>query len=257
MQICVLGSGSGGNCTYVSTGRVSILIDVGFGSRSLARRWRETGLDGRNIAGVFLTHGHCDHFSGVLAFASERGIPVFLTAGTLTDVPALEQLPAMEILRPGCPVAMGDLCVTPFAISHDASEPVGFRLEAAGIAGALATDLGEITPEVALALQDCDWLVLESNHDENLLRLGSYPWPLKQRLLSRIGHLSNQALAAFLSHSFDGHAAHILLAHLSQQNNHPLLAFDTAVRALGQRSETRTWNVHLTDQKKPSIVVNL
>jgi phosphoribosyl 1,2-cyclic phosphodiesterase len=139
---------------------------------------------------------------------------------------------------------------------------VGFRFEANGIQGALATDLGEISPDVSARLRCCDWLILESNHDENLLRLGPYPWPLKQRLLSRVGHLSNHSLARFLTGDFDGNAGHLFLAHLSRQNNDPQLAFDTARRALDNRPQTNGdaqdhWTLHLTEQTKPSIVLEL
>jgi phosphoribosyl 1,2-cyclic phosphodiesterase len=258
----VLGSGSGGNCTYLSTPRVSVLVDLGFGRRSLERRFSEAHLGDGKIDAVFVTHGHIDHFSGVIGLACETQIPVFMTAGTFQEAPDLALLPQVEILRPGDPVTLGDLTVTPFAISHDSAEPVGFRFEAEGIRGALATDLGEITPEVADHLQNCDWLILESNHDENLLRLGPYPWPLKQRLLSRVGHLSNYSLAQFLTSDFDGNATHLFLAHLSRQNNDPQLAFDSASHALATRSLARSatachWALHLTEQTKPSIVLDL
>ena len=262
MRVCVLGSGSGGNCTYLSTPRVSVLVDLGFGKRSLDRRLSEAQLANGKIDAVFLTHGHFDHFSGVIGLACENQIPVFMTAGTYEEASDLALLPSVEIVRPGQSVTLGDLSATAFAISHDSAEPVGFRFEAEGIRGALATDLGEITPEVAGCLRDRDWLILESNHDENLLRLGPYPWPLKQRLLSRVGHLSNHSLGCFLTGDFDGNAAHLFLAHLSRQNNDPHLALDTAWRALKDRpgvngdADTR-WSLHLTEQTKPSIVLDL
>lgn len=258
----MLGSGSGGNCTYLSTPRVSVLVDLGFGKRSLDRRLSEAQLGNGAVDAVFLTHGHFDHFSGVIGLACENQIPVFMTAGTYEETPDLALIPSVEVVRPGESVTLDDLSVTPFAISHDSAEPVGFRFEAEGIRGALATDLGEITPEVSRRLRDCDWLVVESNHDENLLRLGPYPWPLKQRLLSRVGHLSNHSLAQFLTSDFDGSAVHLFLAHLSRQNNDPQLAFDSAWRALKGRpgvngdAEGR-WALHLTEQTKPSIVLEL
>jgi phosphoribosyl 1,2-cyclic phosphodiesterase len=158
--------------------------------------------------------------------------------------------------------------VTPFAISHDAAEPVGFRFEAERVSGALATDLGEMTPEVAARLTGCDWLILESNHDENLVRLGPYPWALKQRLLSPVGHLSNHAVAEFLGNAFDARARHIFLAHLSRNNNTPALALDSAQAALDRRFGSQSSDdtcapgderhcLHLTDQVKPSIVLSL
>ena len=182
---------------------------------------------------------------------------MFATEGTLEEFPESGALPRVELLRSGCPVIVGGLTVTPFAISHDAAEPVGFRFEAQGISGALATDLGQMTPEVGEHLDGCDWLILESNHDENLVRLGPYPWALKQRLLSSVGHLSNHAVAQFLGGPFDAQAQHIFLAHLSRKNNTPELALETAQSALDARFGARSHSLYLTDQIKPSIVLDL
>ena len=239
----------------ISTGKVSILTDLGFGKRSLQRRLHAANLDDQKISGIFLTHGHFDHINGVSALALERKIPVFATRGTLEELP--ESLARVEVLRAGRPVTLGDLCVTPFAISHDAAEPVGFRFEAEGVRGALATDLGQMTPDVSAHFAGCDWLILESNHDENLVRLGPYPWLLKQRLLSPVGHLSNHAVAEFLSKGFDAQAQHIFLAHLSRKNNTPALARDSAQAALDSRFGSQSSRLHLTDQVKPSIVLSL
>ncbi len=257
MRICVLGSGSSGNCTLVSTDRVSILTDLGFGQRSLQRRLHSADLSDEKVSAIFLTHAHFDHINGVSAFAMERKIPVFATQGTFQELPDSEGLPRVELLRTGCPVTLGDLCVTPFAISHDAAEPVGFRFQAKGVSGALATDLGEMTPEVAGHLAGCNWLILESNHDENLVRLGPYPWALKQRLLSPVGHLSNHAVAEFLGNAFYAQAQHIFLAHLSRNNNTPALALESAQAALDTRFGPQSCCLHLTDQVKPSIVLSL
>jgi len=260
VRVCVLGSGSSGNCTLVATSKVSVLTDLGFGPRSLLRRLRAADLVNQRIDAIFLTHGHFDHISGVVGMAAQWEIPVFLTPGTLHELRDLDLLPRVEVLQAGVPVILADLSVTPFAISHDAAEPVGFRFEAEGVAGALATDLGEITPAVLPHLAKCDWLILESNHDENLVRLGSYPLPLKQRLLSPVGHLSNHAVAGFLSRQFDARAEHIFLAHLSRNNNTPALALESAQAALDQRFGnvcSPAVALHLTDQVKPSIVLDL
>ncbi len=247
---------------------MSVLTDLGFGKRSLERRLHAANLAQERIGAIFLTHAHFDHISGVSAFAAENKIPVFATPGTLHELPDAKALPKVEPLGAGCTVTLGDLNVTAFAISHDAAEPVGFRFRAQGVSGALATDLGQMTPEVAACLAGCDWLILESNHDENLVRLGPYPWALKQRLLSPVGHLSNRALAEFLGHGFDAQARHIFLAHLSRNNNTPALALETARAALDKRFGGRWWDparpsqngspcLHLTDQVKPSIVLSL
>ncbi len=259
MKLSVLGSGSSGNCTWLGTARTSVLIDLGFGPRSLAKRLHKAGLNDRPVDAILVTHGHSDHAKGVVPYAEKHGVPVFMNSGTRDEVPELAALDRWEEFRAGIPFAIGDLEVEPFAVSHDSAQPVGFRFTAKGIRGALATDLGEISPMVAGRLEGCDWLILESNHDEDMLRLGPYPWSLKQRVLSRLGHLSNTAIAQFLSQRFDGLARHLFLAHLSQQNNDPVVALHSARDALLSRPRSlfEQCRLHLTHQAKPSIVLNL
>jgi len=237
-----------------------VLVDLGFGVRSLDRRLAEAELCDSRVDAIFLTHGHCDHVGGMQSLLKRLPkLRVFLTAGTLEETPALQLHDCLEVIQAGCEVQLADLVVKPFAIPHDAAESVGFRFEAGGIAGTLATDLGHLDDSVIAGLRDCDWIVLESNHDEELLRIGPYPWPLKQRLLSRVGHLSNGAVARFLAGDFDGRARHIFLAHLSKENNRPEIALDCAMDAVRCRpAGTRNGcNIHLTHQKKPSIVVQV
>ncbi|HSR69941.1 MAG TPA: MBL fold metallo-hydrolase [Acidobacteriota bacterium] len=262
MRVCVLGSGSSGNCTYVETRRTRLLIDNGFGPRSLRRRLQEAGLPIDHFDALLITHGHIDHWKGAEAFVRVYQAPVYANVGTRNEVAELQQIDRWEEFRTGEPFVVGDVEVDPFPVLHDAADPVGFRLRAAGLAGAVATDLGSLTEAVEERLSACDWLILESNHDEELLRLGPYPWSLKQRLTSRLGHLSNRAFAGFLSR-FDGQARHVFLAHLSRNNNDPDIALDTARQGLNRRS-TGTfhdlWNpiqLHLTHQSRPTPVVEL
>ena len=145
-------------------------------------------------------------------------------------------LPAVESFQAGQPFEIGDIAVSPFTIPHDAADPVGFVFRAEGVRIAFATDLGYIPPNVKAQLKDVDLLLLESNHDLEMLRDGPYPWSVKQRVLSRVGHLSNEAAAAFLENEYDGQAAYVILAHLSESNNLPELARVTAERALNGRA---------------------
>ncbi len=259
MRITVLGSGSGGNCTLVATSKTTILIDQGFGPLSLRRRLKLAEMEGTGLDAVLLTHGHSDHSSGVAAIASEFGAPVYMNEGTRGEAPHLSGLDRWERFDSGCPFQIGDVTVEAFPISHDSAEPVGFRIEAEGLRGALATDLGELTPPVMDRLRGCDWLVLESNHDEEMLKLGPYPWLLKQRVLGRTGHLSNSAIARFLAGPFDGSARHLFLAHLSRENNDPEIALRSARNALKRRRFPllERCSLHLTHQSKPSIVLDL
>jgi phosphoribosyl 1,2-cyclic phosphodiesterase len=259
VKISVLGSGSSGNCTCIATENTCLLVDLGFGWRSLTRRLQEAGLQDRKIDAVMFTHGHSDHTKGISSFRSRSAAPLFLNEGTQAEIRGLKEVDGKEIFCSDAPFIIGDFEIEAFPVSHDAAEPVGFRFRAEGIDGALATDLGELNDQVATKLRGCEWLILESNHDEQMLKIGPYPWDLKQRVLSRLGHLSNQDLSNFLAGDFDGQASHILLAHLSRHNNDPEVALEQASRALSQRfpQSAQDHQLHLTYQNKPSIVVTL
>jgi phosphoribosyl 1,2-cyclic phosphodiesterase len=160
-------------------------------------------------------------------------------------------LPALEYFQAGKPFEIGDIAISPFTIPHDAADPVGFVFQAEGVRMAFATDLGYIPPNVKAQLQSLDLLLLESNHDLEMLRDGPYPWQVKQRVLSRVGHLSNEAAAKFLEEDYDGQAAYVILAHLSESNNLPELARLTAERALQGRASLLANKLLLADQHVP------
>jgi phosphoribosyl 1,2-cyclic phosphodiesterase len=165
-------------------------------------------------------------------------------------------LPSVEYFQAGQPFDIGDIAVSPFTIPHDADDPVGFVFRAEGVRMAFATDLGYIPPNVKAQLKGVDLLLLESNHDLEMLRDGPYPWAVKQRVLSRVGHLSNEAAAEFLQTSYDGQAAYVILAHLSESNNLPELARVTAERALNGRASLLANRLMLADQHEPLSGIN-
>ncbi len=165
-------------------------------------------------------------------------------------------LPSVEYFQAGQPFAIGDISVSPFTIPHDAADPVGFVFRAEGVRMALATDLGYIPPNVKAQLHRVDLLLLESNHDLDMLRDGPYPWAVKQRVLSRVGHLSNEAAADYLENSYDGQAAYVILAHLSESNNLPELARVTAERALNGRASLLANRLLLASQHEPLSGIN-
>ena len=259
MKVSVLGSGSSGNCTCIATEKTCILVDLGFSWRSLTRRLHEAGLHDRKIDAVIITHGHSDHTQGISSFRSRSAAPIFVNEGTQAEVPGFGIVDGKEKFCSKAPFIIGDLEIEAFPVSHDAAEPVGFRFRGEGIDGALATDLGELSDKVAAKLRGCDWLIVESNHDEQMLKIGPYPWDVKQRVMSRLGHLSNQELSSFLAGDFDGQASHILLAHLSRQNNDPEVALGHATRALSQHfpRSSQDHQLHLTHQDRPSVVLTL
>jgi phosphoribosyl 1,2-cyclic phosphodiesterase len=174
-------------------------------------------------------------------------------AASASSAPAKDPtwLPKVEYFQAGEPFEIGDIAVSPFTIPHDAADPVGFVFRSEGVRMALATDLGYISPNVKAQLQGLDLLLLESNHDLEMLRDGPYPWSVKQRVLSRVGHLSNEAAASFLEDGYDGQAAYIILAHLSESNNLPELARVTAERALTGRASLLANRLLLAEQNEP------
>jgi phosphoribosyl 1,2-cyclic phosphodiesterase len=181
--------------------------------------------------------------------------PAGLSNLALTNPPTMKEdptwLPAVEYFRAGEPFSIGDIALSPFTIPHDAADPVGFVLCAEGIRMGFATDLGYIPPNVKEQLRALDLLLLESNHDLEMLRDGPYPWSVKQRVLSRVGHLSNDATAEFLSTAYDGQAAYVILAHLSENNNLPELAKVAAERALLGRASLLANRLLLAEQHQP------
>jgi phosphoribosyl 1,2-cyclic phosphodiesterase len=176
-------------------------------------------------------------------------------AGETGEPPSLKEdptwLPAVEYFEAGRPFTIGDLSVSPFTIPHDAADPVGFVFTAEGVRMGFATDLGYVTPNVKQQLRGLDLLLLESNHDLEMLRDGPYPWAVKQRVLSRVGHLSNDAASEFLESGYDGQAAHVILAHLSENNNLPELARVAAERALLGRASLLANRLLLAEQHQP------
>lgn len=167
------------------------------------------------------------------------------------------ELPALEYFSSGQRFAIGDIEILPFTIPHDAADPVGFLFRIDGVKIAIVTDLGYVTENVKVHLRNCDVLMIESNHDVEMLREGPYPWSVKQRVLSRVGHLSNRALAHFLANDYDGGAAFLVLAHLSEANNHPELARKTAEQALGEQLPLIANKLLLASQSEPLEPIRL
>jgi phosphoribosyl 1,2-cyclic phosphodiesterase len=245
VSVSVLASGSRGNCALVASSTTRILVDAGLSGRETFKRLRSIGERVEDISAILITHEHSDHVAGLQRLASKLNVPVFLTAPTYhawsravrerDDANAAPELPKPEHFSSGRSFCVGDIEVMPFTIPHDAADPVGFTFRAEGVKVGFATDLGYMPVSVRNHLRGCSVLVMESNHDVEMLRAGNYPWSVKQRVMSRVGHLSNEALAEFFSSDYDGGAEYIVLAHLSEQNNHPERARIAAEQALAGR----------------------
>ena len=251
--MAVLGSGSAGNCTFVATDRVKVLIDAGLSKRETVRRLASIGETLESIRAILVTHEHSDHTGGLARLTSQYRIPVYITSLTQAALAPQTELPAVETIRAGNRFQLADLTIEPFTIPHDAADPVGFRLTSAGVRTAVVTDLGYIPENVKDYLRGCHCLIIESNHDLEMLRNGPYPWYVKQRVMSRDGHLSNLALGEFLTNDFDGQARVLVLAHLSEQNNHPEIARLAAASALESESVRET-RLAIASQREPTEV---
>lgn len=254
----MLASGSRGNCAVVASARTRILVDAGISCRETFRRMKSLQEDPRSISAILITHEHCDHVYGLATLAKKLHIPVFMTGAThqawsrairnqLGERPRLEKF---ECFESGRTFQVGDIAVKPFTIPHDAIDPVGFTFRCEGVKVGIATDLGYLPPSVRDHLRGCDVLVMESNHDLEMLRGGPYPWPVKQRVMSRVGHLSNEALADFFSNDYDNSATFVVLAHLSEENNHPEIARRGAEKALAARGSLFQNRVLLASQSE-------
>ena len=247
VSVSVLASGSRGNCSLVATSSTRILVDAGLSGRETFKRLRavadRNGERTEEISAILITHEHSDHVAGLQRLATKLNVPVFLTAPThqawsravRDEKGAIPELPKSEHFSAGVGFRVGDIEVMPFTIPHDAEDPVGFTFRAEGVKIGFATDLGYMPVSVRDHLRGCSVLVMESNHDVEMLRSGPYPWSVKQRVMSRVGHLSNLALADFLTNDYDNSATFVVLAHLSEQNNHPEIARREAEKALATR----------------------
>jgi phosphoribosyl 1,2-cyclic phosphodiesterase len=238
MRINILGSSSAGNSTLIVAGSTRVLVDAGFSARETKQRLKAIGEDIAHIAAIVITHEHSDHIRGAPVLARSLGIPVFISRRALDSwhtVKSGDELATNQFITAEQPFQIGELAFYPFEVPHDAAETLAFTIEAQGVRVGFVTDLGYIPQMVAHHLKGCDALILEANHDLEMLRIGPYPWSLKQRVMSRHGHLSNDEMARFLREDFDGRAQYILLAHLSQKNNHPEIARMTAIEALASR----------------------
>ncbi len=259
VRFTVLASGSKGNCTVVATERTRLLVDCGLSCRETFRRMKLMGEDPHALNAIVVSHEHSDHVQGLLVTAKKLRIPVYMTEATRAAwrrqlrAQRLEPPPGMaeETFDAGRGFQVGDIAVSSFTIPHDAADPVAFTFRAEGVKLGVVTDLGYMPASVRQHVRGCDVLMIESNHDLEMLRTGPYPWSVKQRVMSRVGHLSNDSLAEFFTGEYDGSAAILILAHLSEQNNHPELARRSAELALGPKQSLIANRVLLASQSEP------
>jgi phosphoribosyl 1,2-cyclic phosphodiesterase len=267
VTITVLASGSRGNGTLVASSNTRILVDAGLSARETCKRLRAAGEDPERLDAILISHEHSDHVAGLPVLARKLKVPVYMTApcnqawvGSFHDAEERRvrtHLERLELFAAGRRFAIGDIEVTPFTIPHDAADPVAFAFRVEGAKVAVVTDLGYMPANVREHLRGSDVLMIESNHDLEMLRVGPYPWAVKQRVLSRVGHLSNEALADFFTGDYDGSATTVILAHLSEQNNLPEIARGAAERALAPHRNLLSNRLLLAQQDTPLEPVRL
>ena len=232
MRMCSIASGSSGNCIYIGTDATHLLVDVGISCKRTVEGLGQLGLTGKDIDGILITHEHADHISGLGVICRKYGIPIYATKGTITAIKRVSNLGVIDdslfrVVREDEKFILKDITVNPMKISHDAAQPVAYRFQYGNRRMAVATDLGTYNEYTVECLRGMDVLLLEANHDINMLQVGPYPYALKQRILGNRGHLSNELSGKLLSRLLHDGLKTVFLGHLSKENNLAELAYET------------------------------
>lgn len=236
MQFAILGSGSKGNASVICSGQSRVLVDCGFSRKETEVRLARVGLEARDIDAIVLTHEHSDHVAGAARFSRPHQIPVYATYGT-AQAAKLADLNTLQLISAHQSFAVGDLTIQAYPVPHDAREPVQFVISHENQRIGILSDAGAVTPHMQEVLSGCDALLLECNHCPELLQNGPYPPALKQRVASRLGHLSNHQSAALLGQLDRSRLQHLAVTHISEKNNCPQRATDALVAVLGAHPE--------------------
>ena len=257
MRFESIASGSSGNCIYIGSDTTHLLMDVGISRKRTVEALRDLDLELRDIDGIFLTHEHSDH--------KKSEMPIYATRGTIDAIQRMPKFadidPARFIpIRSDEKITIKDMQIDPMRISHDAAEPVGYRVMYGHKKAGVCTDLGCYTDYTVECLKNADVVLLESNHDVNMLQVGRYPYPLKRRILGDRGHLSNVSSGQLLSRILNDHMKGIFLGHLSQENNLPELAFETVrVEIISSEADYSPEDlpIYVADRKRPSALIEI
>ena len=232
MRLCSIASGSSGNCIYVGSDHTHLMVDAGISGKRIEQGLNSLELSAKDMDGILITHEHVDHVKGLGVMARKYALPIYATKGTLDEIRRMGSLGVIpyELYReihPDEPFAVGDLTVKPMHISHDAADPVAYRVEGEGKSAGIVTDLGKYDDYIVDKIQGLDVLLLEANHDIHMLEVGSYPYPLKRRILGDRGHLSNELSGKLLCRVLHDRMKAVFLGHLSKENNYEELAYET------------------------------
>lgn len=232
MEFCSISSGSSGNCYFVGSECTNVLVDAGISAKRIEAALNGIGRKSSEIDGILITHEHTDHTQGIGVLARKYSIPIYATKGTIDGIKRTTSLGAIDedlfnVIKADSSFYIKDLKVNPLKISHDANEPVAYRVFYEGKKVSIITDLGNYNDYIIDCLKESDVLVCEANHDVRMLQVGPYPYYLKQRILSDYGHLSNENGGRLIANLLHDDIKHIYLGHLSKENNMPELAYET------------------------------
>lgn len=255
LRFLSLASGSSGNCYYLGNSLYGILIDAGIGIRTIKRILKENGIPFESIIGLFITHDHADHIKAAGCLGEKHHIPVYSTekihAGMNLSYCMTEKISSSKrIIEKERPLQLQDFVITPFEVPHDGTDNIGYLIEYNGQKFAFATDLGYISEHVAGYLKQANYLVIEANYDEEMLRHGPYPYHLKLRIANKNGHMNNDETANFIARNITPQLKYIFLCHLSKENNHPELAYKTIEYRLSQEGIRVGEDVQLVTLKR-------
>ena len=261
MRLCAIASGSSGNCVYIGHERTHLLVDAGISGKRIEQALESIGTAAGDLKGILITHEHSDHIQGIGVLARRYGIPLYGTAETLcgmlkgkTNIGRIPEELLHEV-KPGETIWFDGLTAKAHSVSHDAANPVCYTFEADGKKAAMVTDLGRYDKSILDAVADSAILYLESNHDVNMLMVGTYPYYLKQRILGERGHLSNDTAAKLLCEVLHPGLKHVILAHLSKENNLPELAYETVrieLQAAAERKGLPMPDLFVAERDVPS-----
>ena len=258
-KFCSLFSGSSGNSSLIQTEKTKILVDIGVSTKKITESLESININPNEIDAIIITHEHSDHTSGIGLFSKKYNIPVYANIETWNAMPTQKA----KILENNIKYfdfndfKINDLTISPFSIPHDAANPCGFNIYKEDKKISIATDIGHITSEVLDKLSNSSFLLLESNYDLNTLKCSKYPYPLKQRIYGKNGHLSNDEAGKTISYLASHGVENIMLGHLSKENNFPELAYKTVVEQLMENNIENTINLSIADRYKMSPIINI
>lgn len=263
MRFCSIASGSSGNCIYIGSDNTHLLVDAGISGKRIECGLNEMELSGKDMDGILITHEHSDHVKGLGVLARKYGIPIYGTKGTLAEIQkmgSLGNIPSelYHEIRADEPFSIKDLQVEPLHISHDAADPVAYRMDCGDKSAGVITDLGKYDDYIVDKIQGLNVLLLEANHDIHMLEVGTYPYPLKRRILGDRGHLSNELSGKLLCKVLHDQMKTVLLGHLSKENNYEELAYETVrleINLGDTKYQADDFRIEVAKREQPSAVV--